>query len=219
MSTVYSPNPANNPASITLASDGEDKPVATVNVGLEGLADKVAHANWPETSGAKQYPLFSRSVIRVSAGAPMVDDFTKWLGSSPFLNCLVNTKQDLYFPVHLPNGSTWTQAFAYFLGAAGHAAFPGGKPATLPVMRAVRFNPLTATIGVIASVTHPAASLGQFEAIYALPLTGMTEVVDATTYNYFIKVETEGGANAIAGDQVYGAQVVFTVTEQDPGAA
>ncbi len=219
MSSVYTPNAANNPASITIPSDGDPKAAASVNVALEGLADKVSHANWPETNIAKQYPLANRSISRVCVGAPMVDDFTKWLGTSPFLNCLVATKQDLYFPVQLPNGSTWVEAHAIFLGAAGHAAFPGGAPATMPVMRAVRFNPLTATIGVIASHTDASASAAVFQAIHALSIVGMAEVVDTTTYNYFIKIETEGGAGGIAGDQVYGAQVVYSVSEQDPGAA
>ncbi len=219
MSSVYTPDPSNNPASITLFDDGEDKPIATVNVALEGIADKVAHANWPETSNAKKYPLATRSITRMCMGAPMVDDFTKWLGSSPFLNCLVVTKQDIYFPVQLPDGATWVQAFAYFLGAAGHAAFPAGKPATMPVMRAVRFDPSTGTLGVIASVTDPSASVAVYEAIHALTIVGMAEVVDATAKNYFIKVETEGGLLGLAGDQIYGVQVVYSVSEQDPGAA
>ncbi len=219
MPSTYTPDPSNNPATITLPSDGDPKGAASVNTPFEGLADKVAHANWPETNSAKMYPLATRSVTRMCMGAPMVDDFTKWLGSSPFLNCLVVTKQDIYFPVQLPDGATWVQAFAYFQGATGHAAFPAGKPATMPVMRACRFDPATGTIGVIASVTDPSASVAVYEAIHALTIVGMAEVVTAATKNYFIKVETEGGLLGLAGDQIYGVQVVYSVSEQDPGAA
>lgn len=43
MSTTYAGNPANYPASITEPSDGDNKSAASVNVGLEGLADRTAY--------------------------------------------------------------------------------------------------------------------------------------------------------------------------------
>ena len=219
MPHTYTPVPSNNPATITLPDDGDAESAASVNTPFGSLADKVAHANWPETDATKKYPLSLRTITRTCPGSFMVDDFTKWLGSSPFTNCTVATKQDAYIPVPLPNGSTWTSAFAGFVGAAGHAAFPGGKPATMPVMRAVKFNPNTGALTVIASVTDPSASAAVYEAAHSLTIVGMTEVIDTNTFNYFIKIETEGGANGIAGDQVYGGQIIYTVTEQDPGAA
>ena len=46
MSSTYTGNPANNPSSITIPSDG-DGPIkaSDVNAGFEGLADKIAYAN------------------------------------------------------------------------------------------------------------------------------------------------------------------------------
>lgn len=43
MPTTYAGNPANNPANITIPSDGDDNDAASVNVGFEGLMDKVRH--------------------------------------------------------------------------------------------------------------------------------------------------------------------------------
>lgn len=46
MSTTYTGNPANNPASITIPSDGQGAiKAADVNTAFEGLADQIAHAN------------------------------------------------------------------------------------------------------------------------------------------------------------------------------
>jgi hypothetical protein len=42
MSTTYAGDENNYPASITIPSDGDLKPAATVNVALEGLADRTA---------------------------------------------------------------------------------------------------------------------------------------------------------------------------------
>lgn len=54
MSTIYTPNPANNPASITIPSDG-DAPIkaADVDPAFEGLADKIAYtmANYLAKAG------------------------------------------------------------------------------------------------------------------------------------------------------------------------
>lgn len=43
MSTTYAGDETNFPASITIPSDGDTKPAASVNVALEGLADRTAY--------------------------------------------------------------------------------------------------------------------------------------------------------------------------------
>ena len=66
MATTYSGDETNNPASITIPSDGDDADVSSVNVALEGLMDKVEHALTGDTEfdGLKVF----QSVIELAAG-------------------------------------------------------------------------------------------------------------------------------------------------------
>lgn len=224
MSEVYTPVPSNNPASVTIPEDGDDKPVASILVAVEGIADKVAHANWPEQDDTKTYPLKSRSFGRVmrgvatpsvTAGAP------DWAVQNGF-NCAIfkqvtlSSTAVLYQPLDLPDGCTLTQVAVFLLGLPGH----GSLPAVMPAIRLYKLNYSTGALTQIGITTNDPSNLAGYEVYHSVTVGGgVNELIDNTTYRYVVGIVGESGANSIAGLSYVVTQCALTVTHQDPGAS
>jgi hypothetical protein len=92
MSTTYDGNDANYPASLTIPSDGDAKPVASVNAALEGLADRTAVQ-------ANGYRLFTVHTLTDAAFAASTSS-TSYAGiAASALLCAAQT--DDLFVVHV----------------------------------------------------------------------------------------------------------------------
>lgn len=220
MSSVYTPNPANNPAAITLASDGDLKPIASVNVGLEGLADKVSHANWPETDASKSYPLLSQTIVRVQSGpwygdvgAAVSDIFS---GGFTFTD---HTGLNVNQILNLPDGATLKGITITAQGAGGHANLPA-FPTDVAI---VRVDMATGTPTLLTGTrTDPSANVPAYQAVhqFTCPATlNMTEVIDNTLYRYFAEFESERGSDSANGYKVKAISATLVVTKQDKGAS
>ncbi|MBA3844794.1 MAG: hypothetical protein H0X39_19620 [Actinobacteria bacterium] len=216
MSSTYTPNPANNPASITRASDGDPKPIASVNIGLEGIADKVANTQWPGTDGTKRYPYASRSpVVQVSC-SPYPDSAASWTmgGTSGFrVFSLVTYQATMQYPISPPDGSTIQTLTAIVRGVAGHVALP----ATRPNVALVVYDSQTGATAAYSAGTDAPANVAAYEVAHSFMRTALGVVVDRSRYSYSIAVGSEGGANALAGMAIYGVSYVADITSQDPG--
>ncbi len=219
MSETYTPNPANNPSAYTAPVDGDLKPVASVRVMLEGLADKAAHLDWPESDATKKYPLASRLLTRTvrAAFVPSVPaNWTSLLGGAMVQTGGTPTVSGGFQILDLPDGAVLSELRIYIDPIGGH----GALPATMPKVQVFRWVPATGVSTSLVSQTDPSASVVAYEALHVITATlGTTETIDNVNNVYAVVFDSEGGANSLNGLQVEGSRAVYTVTSQDPGAA
>lgn len=110
-----------------------------------------------------------------------------------------------------PDGVTITGCTMYFVGGAGHAAFPGGKPAgSMPFFDLLVEDMTLATDVDSNSAIDASATAGAFEAIHAVSFTGWTHVFDATKERIRIRFTSEYGVGSIIGCQVVGYVLTYT---------
>lgn len=107
----------------------------------------------------------------------------------------------------IPHGSTVSQVTFY------HDRTDGGSlPLTRVQAEVWKRDVTTGTLTQIGSTTtDPVATLGAYNAYHSFAVTGLTEVIDRTKYNYHAKLIGETTPN----DQTttwYGTTVTFTVT-------
>jgi hypothetical protein len=117
------------------------------------------------------------------------------------------------FDLALPDGAVLNTVSVYFKGAAGH----GGAPASLPQ---VALNEIVQSTGVAtnkASATGTYGSAGAYEAIHAITMSAINYTVVRNGKRICVLVTSESGANTVAGFQVQGCDVTFTVTSMDDG--
>lgn len=176
------------------------------------------------TTGTNRYKLTSRSLVRVSriTGNPV--DSTQWAldtGGGTYqwvTSSIALTGPEFIIPVDIPNGCTLTRIDVYIKPPAGHSAFPGGVPGSMPqaILKSVNLltGALTANLGVFADNS---ASAGVYEAYHALSITGLSVAAATEASRYFVRFHAEGSTNAIAGTILYGAVFTFTTTAQDDG--
>jgi hypothetical protein len=223
--STYSGNSANNPASITIPADGEDKPAASVNTALEGLMDKVVHTQLPATSTSGTYPLASRALGRIMRGVATSSEtagVADWsvqngVNGAIFLQATLATTAVVYQPLDLPDGCTLTDVYVWLAGGGGHA-FP---PANKPTLRLFRLDPTTLTVTQIGiTTTDPSSTVVDYEAIHFFNVGGgVSEVIDNANYKYVAGITGEAGANSLVGLRYVAAKCFFVVTKQDPGAS
>lgn len=231
MSNVYTPNAANNPSAYTMAVDGDAKPVASMRVSLEGLADKTAHIDWPAVDVTKRYPLASRSIrkpqtnrwafnpaqcshgITISAGNMLDGLIMTTLGAQAFL------------PLDIPDLCMLTALDVVVQGAPGHVSVPTTTD---------RFN-IAVYAGIaqlgnapvqFGSITYDPTASGatgtyQFEHLFTATGFGSlsTFQIDKTITRVIVVATNEKGANAVAGLRIVEIAAIYTVTSIDPGAA
>lgn len=116
---------------------------------------------------------------------------------------LVNTGGSIQFPIsrYLPNGSTLLSA-AIRIDPPAH----GTPPALFPIFQAVKFS--AAGGGpALGQVVDPGG--GSYDSPHTLIISGMTEVIDKTSFNYALILIPERGANALAGTEVLSVAFTF----------
>jgi hypothetical protein len=163
------------------------------------------------TAGAN-ITLASRSVTRTQslAGAPDLL-FANWVSNGvDWYNG--NTGAGLFlFMDRLPHAGVITSVTVKYEGATGHAAFPGGAPATMPSLELIKVGSLGSTSS-IGTVSDTSASAGVYEAAHAITISGLSETTDLTTDRYVLVFTAESGINSIAGGVIYQASATCTVT-------
>jgi len=228
MAEVYTPIPGNNPSAYTVPEDGDTKPVASIRVALEGLADKAAHINWPAVDNTKRYPLASRSLRRTQLNqwafnpADCADGVTLTGGGVTLLDGLVmNTIGcQAFLPLDLPDLSVLTALDICLQGAAGHGSLPAGTDRfniQIFIGQAGPGNPATQIVTAQYDTTVGTGNY-EFEHIYTVTL-GSPITMDRSIDRIVLMATNEKGANFIAGLRVCEIATIITVTSQDPGAA
>lgn len=111
---------------------------------------------------------------------------------------------------HIKNG-VLREIHVTVIAEAGHAAFPGGKPATMPTLTLLRQDPgLSSGPTVVATFVDASASAGVYEAIHDLSITGLSETFTHDGgQRHYLMVAGEGGANNIPGLAVLNVRGYF----------
>lgn len=215
MSTVYNFVPTVLPASMTLPQDLVDqRSAASVNDPLTTVGNAVAYlnqavsltrrmaANQPigqNESGAiaKTYNLKSLSM------EPLIE--IDWEAYGSYIR--YGVPEDTAIGPHLlyranelaVDGAIITQLTCDLIGGPGHAALP----AMMPAIGLVRYSPAADTWEPLLAAgmqDDTSAGVGAYEAIHEIRLTpDQNSTVDLSTYDYYIVVCPEGGANAQGG--------------------
>ena len=117
---------------------------------------------------------------------------------------------DLELPVL--NGGTLEQLDVTFAIVNGH----GALPTSLPAFWILKQNAATGVITVIATHVLTAGSVVAYEALTSYSFTGLSEVIDRTTYCYFVRVRDESGTNAIVGNAYLVAKTTQAIADLRP---
>ncbi len=122
----------------------------------------------------------------------------------------------------MPHGSVLTQLTVNLIGAGGHSTFPisGWTP---PSIQLYKKNTTTGVFAQIVGTPNPtidtSASAAAYQAIHPITMTGLSETVDNSAYEYSIAVLGEQGTGAQAGLIAVSVQTQTTVTKLDKAAS
>lgn len=228
MPTTYSGDPTSYPTAITIPSDGDPKPAASILVAVEGIADRTANLAAPRFDATKTYGLASRTIKRKRSAFPVFvspSDFAILVGTgyAGLVGTNVATLAYCFYPIDVPNGATilnvslWVRAAPF----GTYAAFPGVEPGTYPKIQLMQTNVETGTQTSLAASFDTLFSphtVAGYQASHAIVISGTFGPIDTTTTKLSLLFSSEFGANAQAGMVLYGVETSYTVAEQDPGA-
>jgi len=153
----------------------------------------------------------SVSVTRFSALSPIPTGTGGWLAYANRADTIVNTFQTLFWGIDPPDGSVITGWTLYLVGAPAHANLPANK--TRGTLYKVNSAASSSSIG--STVQDPSGNTTAYQLDHTISLTGLSEVVDKVNYRYQIGVESEYGANALAGLSITAVSYTVTVTKLD----
>lgn len=174
----------------TIPSDGDPRNAASVNVGLQLALDRTQFL--AKLSSSRPDSMFCRH---------WEFNPTNYLPTGGAMLAQTTTAAIAYAKLDLPQGSTLTGVTMYVIGAAGHAAFPGGKPPVMPTFQIRKMAAALTSSAIGALQTDPSATAVAFEAVHSFSLTGLTEVIDNSSFVYYVECKAENGAApAISGD-------------------
>lgn len=229
MSFVYTPVPGNNPANITLPSDGDLASALSVDSPLGDLADKVAHANWPETDNTKSYPLISQTIFRAQPYNVFVNQTDgngnvitpKWAYElGVWIQSVVTVTNEYIDQVlDVPHNATLSNVYVNISGTTGartHAGLP-----TMPTFRVFRMPVTTGVFQTMSNlITDPTAVLATYNAAHQITIPiNANAVIDKSSYRYIVRIIGESGANSVASALQYlGCSTEFVTTSMDKGA-
>lgn len=182
------------------------------------LGGATVASNFTMTSTNK-VKLASRSITRMLS-APFVPFSAPYVGSfNGFIivpSWAANSTNPClgHFPLSLPDGAVVTRVRVYIRPASGHVVLPAGMPTVALMYKTLPGSPTAGEIGFQAF--DSSANGAAYDQQHAVTATGSL-TIDRTTTMYVIGFLSEGGANAIAGTLVEGADVTFTTTSLDDG--
>lgn len=193
------------------AGGGEYTPTAPIEitgsgmrVGILTLVDSLNYEIKLATgvSETRVVPGFATPSVGVgAAGAWQLESEGGWLDTS---SSAVGPMLD--HGLRVPNGATLNGVTVHILGGGGH----GSLPASMPTID-VRKRPIAGTASSsLGSATDTSATVILYEGYHTISVSGLSEVVDNTSYVYFIVYRAEHGANAQIGSRYYGATNTWT---------
>lgn len=213
MGTPYTPDPTNDPASITMPVGSDLKNVSTVRVPLEALADKIAATQ-------KHLAIAGTDHYEIDWHSDYVDKFAKGYQGTPLTYGWLQTNVTGTGYVWLEVGNDLKyyefQSVLVYVRAAGH----GALPATLPQITLYKWadpngdGDLVALNTPLAGVPDTGADVSPNQpaydsAHYIRIALGANEIIDrrvgaAHRYaRYFLKLEGEAGANSAANSLIF----------------
>lgn len=210
MPTVFTPSAAAPPTSYTHPSDG-DSPIkaADVTVPLEAIENAV---KW---IAADNHASVVLDYIHSGVWVPLnANEFLVTAAPFEFKQNLSGSQA--FAPLDLPDGNLFTALTIYIKTTSGHGALPG----TMPKLSVYRYDPLTGTAAQIGSTTtDPSASVGAYDTLHGISVTGLNHTVNRQLYSYYARFEGEGGANYQNLLRLLRLVYTITVTKRDPAAA
>lgn len=165
----------------------------------------------PTLAGTLNLGLTSRNIIRAQPMS-VIDFGSNWAQTTTGI--ITNTPAAGSVGVELTrlaNGQTLDNVSVRYKGAAGHAAFPGGAPAVMPLVTVYKLNQ-DGTSTSLGSQSDTSATAGAFEAYHTISAAGLAHVIDLTTYRYEVVIASESGANYIAAATCARINTSCTVT-------
>ncbi len=165
--------------------------------------------------------LGSRTYARATQTTPYFDSASFWYGSGGFFPRLIDlglSGSNVTWPIAVPSGSTLYSCLMYVTPAGGH----GVVPASPPEWTIYKMPISTGAAGVASVATQVdtvIGSTGAYETRHAISKTGMAEVIDNSSYFYYLIFTSEAGVGGVTGLKVEFPVFGFTTTAIDPGAS
>ena len=220
MSTTYAGNNASFPTDITLPSDGDAKPVSSVNAALEGLADRTAYL-------AKLTSDKFGTVIRTVKNPPTPfqsigvdtwkrDHISAVGGGTQLWQVNLTSGNGFSQLIDAPHGSTLATVYCCFQAAGSHAGVPTNKFEFF-VYR-LKLSSLTALPESIGHGVADGSSIGVYETFQEIA-AAVNTVVDNSQYIYFLNATGEFGTNALADAKFLGSVIQLSVNDLDVGGS
>jgi len=164
----------------------------------------------------------SRNITRAEGTFGAQFDPSQWehtplsLGAYRLRSLVTTAGATVAIPIHPPHNSTLSAVSARLVPDTGVHA---NAPATMPTVALVRVQRTGGSNTLsIGSVTDPTNSSGAaYEAAHQVNLTGLSATIDRTTYDYYVVVTNESGANSHTHLGVQGVTWTVAVTEQSIG--
>lgn len=189
MSTTYAGTPT-YPTEVTVPQDGDNKPAASVGVGLEGLADRTAYSHLRGPGGSFRpnwHPLANERFAVTTSPLCWAQDN-------------VTDEGVLVFVFDFPRQATITQLVARVHPTSGHAALPATKPRIQWVRQPLLNN---ADAEFVAGQDDESADVTAYELGLGhniiLVLDPVIVVSGQDAVRYFAWVTGEAGANSQTG--------------------
>ncbi|WP_438015007.1 hypothetical protein WMF18_29520 [Sorangium sp. So ce315] len=159
-------------------------------------------------SGTSRIKLGSRGVNRrARASVVGASGFTADAGA--FVTQSSTSDANVTWEIEPPHGSTLTS-----VSIAVQPNTHGSLPAVMPKLRVMRTSSNEITLQTVGSVaTDASGSVGAYNSIHPITVTGLSEVIDRNQYNYFVKLEGEASTNSMTGLQAGAPKWAATMTE------
>lgn len=163
----------------------------------------------------------SVSTSRFATHPWIPDTTTDWAIVAHAAQAAVATAATVRLLLRLPNGATLTGLSVYIQAAPAHAGLPANKPTCQ--LHKISASGTTTQIGT--TITDAPADTTAYQASHILgpsggagpTLSGLSEVIDNTTYVYRVSVSNESSTNALSGLVIRRPLWVCTVTKLDHG--
>ncbi|WP_434048056.1 MULTISPECIES: hypothetical protein [Sorangium] len=159
-------------------------------------------------SGTSRIKLGSRGVNRrARASVVGASGFTAEAGG--FVTQSSTSDANVTWEIEPPDGSTLTSV-SIVVQPNAH----GSLPTVMPKLRVMRTSSNEITLQTVGSVaTDASGSTGAYNSIHPITVSGLSEAVDRSQYNYFVKLEGEASTNSMTGLQAGVPKWVATMTE------
>lgn len=198
MTAIYTPDETNNPTSYTEPEDGEAATVASILVFVEGVADKAHHVlegNATFTGNKSGFTVATASTISFQAAVThtrLCPSNALGIGSSGCVPGIANTdiepSSNEFFPITIPNGATITGVRARINPA------DDALPTTNFTLAVIKREKTTTTQTSIGSTVDPLTG-ASYQAVHDVTVTGMSEVVNYSSFIYFIRCTGDTGGD------------------------